>query len=99
MSESLSPELWKKWAAARVWAVAQAPYLSGALLALDPIVVRGRLGGFPTDTAWHVYVGVQELDRRSVPEVGFWLIHQTGHLLRDHARRYPGSDGRLERRN
>ncbi|MEU8361220.1 VWA-like domain-containing protein [Nonomuraea sp. NPDC048882] len=99
MSESLSPELWKKWAAARVWAVAQAPYLSGALLALDPIVVPGGLARFPVDTAWHVYVGVQELDRRSVPEVGFWLIHQTGHLLRDHARRYPGSDGRLERRN
>ncbi|MEV5498154.1 VWA-like domain-containing protein [Nonomuraea fuscirosea] len=99
MSEPLSPELWEKWAAARVWAVARAPYLSGALLALDPIVVPGEIRRFPVDTAWHVYVGAKELERRSVPEVGFWLIHHTGHLLRAHARRYPGTNERLERRN
>ncbi|MFG1976034.1 VWA-like domain-containing protein [Nonomuraea fuscirosea] len=99
MSEPLSPKLWEKWAAARVWAVARAPYLSGALLALDPIVAPDEIRHFPVDTAWHVYVGAKELERRSVPEVGFWLIHQTGHLLREHARRYPGTNERLERRH
>ncbi|MCF6468593.1 hypothetical protein FAF44_09370 [Nonomuraea sp. MG754425] len=90
----IGPELWQKWSAARVRAAHQAPYLAGALLALDPVVVPGSaadLRRFPADPGWHVYVGAGELDRQSVPEVGFWLVHQVTHLLREHARRYPGS--------
>ncbi|MFB4283235.1 VWA-like domain-containing protein [Nonomuraea sp. MTCD27] len=82
----------EKWAAARVWAAHQAPYLANALLALEPVMVPGSsaLRRFPADPGWHVYVGPEELARQSVPEVGFWLIHQVTHLLREHARRYPG---------
>ncbi|MEV4170517.1 VWA-like domain-containing protein [Nonomuraea sp. NPDC049709] len=82
----------EKWAAARVWAAHQAPYLANALLALEPVMVPGSsaLRRFPADPGWHVYVEPEELARQSVPEVGFWLIHQVTHLLREHARRYPG---------
>ncbi|MEV0823758.1 vWA domain-containing protein [Nonomuraea rubra] len=88
-----SPDLWEKWSAARVRAAHQAPYLATALLSLDPVMVTGTSGElrrFPTDPGWHVYVGVEELARQSVQEVAFWLVHQVTHLLRAHARRYPG---------
>ncbi|UBU12675.1 vWA domain-containing protein [Nonomuraea gerenzanensis] len=88
-----SPELWEKWSAARVRAAHQAPYLATALLSLDPVMVTGTTGElrrFPTDPGWHVYVGAEELAGQSVQEVAFWLVHQVTHLLREHARRYPG---------
>lgn len=90
----------EKWAAARVWAAHQFPYLANALLAMDPVVVTGfpgKLGRFPADGGWHVYIEVAELERRSVAEVGSWLVHQVSHLLREHARRYPGEAGGRER--
>ncbi|MFC5824994.1 DUF2201 family putative metallopeptidase [Nonomuraea insulae] len=83
----------EKWAAARVWAAHRFPYLANALLAMDPVVVTGfpgKLGRFPADVGWHVYIEVAELERQSVAEVGSWLVHQVSHLLREHARRYPG---------
>ncbi|MFC7102409.1 hypothetical protein ACFQQB_19305 [Nonomuraea rubra] len=88
-----SPDLREKWSAARVRAAHQAPYLATALLSLDPVMVTGTSGElrrFPTDPGWHVYVGIEELARQSVQEVAFWLVHQVTHLLRAHARRYPG---------
>ncbi|WP_262380057.1 DUF2201 family putative metallopeptidase [Nonomuraea sp. PA05] len=96
-----SPELWQKWSAARVRAAHHAPYLASALLSLHPVMITGSpadLRRFPTDQRWHVYVGAEELARQTVPEVGFWLIHQVTHLLRDHARRYPGTFDREEQR-
>ena len=37
--ERLGPDQRRAWAAARVWAAHQAPYMASALLALDPVVV------------------------------------------------------------
>lgn len=88
----LPAEAKQKWAASRIWAARQAPYLASALLALDPVVVEdhnGDLSAFPVDRAWHVYVDSSVLDSTGVPEVGFWLVHQVAHLLRRHADRYP----------
>jgi predicted metal-dependent peptidase len=92
---TLSPELRQRFAAGRVWAAQQAPYLATALLALDPVVVllepheRVDLSAFPVDGRWHVYIDPAVLERVEVPEVGFWLLHQAGHLLRSHAVRFP----------
>jgi predicted metal-dependent peptidase len=75
-----------------VWAARQAPYLSSALLALDPVVVEDHhrdLSAFPVDLAWHVYLDPEVLEATSVPALGFWLVHQVSHLLRRHAERYP----------
>jgi predicted metal-dependent peptidase len=87
----------QKWAAARVWTARQAPYLASAILALEPVVVdqpdrEHDLRAFPADTAWHVYLDPAVLDETEVPEIGFWLLHQVTHLLRDHASRYPGDE-------
>lgn len=97
IDEGLSAERRRHWAAARVWAAHEAPYLASALLALDPIVVeleeRERsidLRAFPADRDWHVYIDPQELDAVQVGELGFWLLHQVSHLLREHGPRYPG---------
>ncbi len=97
VDEGLSQERRRRWAAARVWAVHEAPYLASALLALDPIVVeleeRERsvdLRAFPADRDWHVYIDPQVLDAVEVGELGFWLLHQVSHLLREHGPRYPG---------
>jgi hypothetical protein len=95
--DALEPELRQRWAAARVWAAHQAPYLATALLALIPVVVEqkdgpGRfdLSGFPADKRWHLYLDPAVLSETDVPTLGFWLLHQATHLLRHHPGRYPG---------
>jgi predicted metal-dependent peptidase len=99
MTEGLAPELRQKWAAARVWAAHQAPYLATALLALQPVVVTEPghdLRRLPADPAWRVYLDPTVLADLEVPVLGFWLLHQVTHLLRDHANRYPGSSGQRD---
>lgn len=95
--DELPPDVRRRWAAGRVWAANEAPYLASALLALDPVVVAVDerdspvdLRAFPTDRSWHVYIDERVLERVEVAEVGFWLLHQVTHLLREHAARYPG---------
>ena len=87
----------RTWAAARIWAARQAPYLATALPALSPVVVdqsdeppsrRFDLRAFPADERWHVYVDAGVIADVAVEELGFWLLHQTAHLLRDHANRF-----------
>src|SRR5262249_41039733 len=105
--DTLPVELRERFAAGRVWAAHRAPYLASALLALDPVAVE-REGGdppldlapFPADPRWRLYIDPDALAVTEVPELGFWLLHQVGHLLRDHAARFPERDhaGPLEGR-
>lgn len=99
--DSLSAPARQTWTAARVWAAAQAPYLATALLALQPVVVDQSgvdgeppydLRRLPVDRGWHVYLDPNVLTDLDVPAVGHWLVHQVAHLIREHARRFPGSD-------
>jgi predicted metal-dependent peptidase len=96
--ERLGTEQRRAWAAARVWAAHQAPYMASALLALDPVVVdqsgdpesrRLDLRALPVDQQWHVYLDPDILVDLPVPTIGFWLVHQVSHLLRHHAERSP----------
>lgn len=97
-TRALSPELRERWAASRVWAAHQVPYLASALLALDPVVIDQSddttppvdLSRLPTDPQWRIYLDPQVLADSDVPTLGFWLVHQVSHLLRDHAGRFPG---------
>lgn len=95
--DTLTVLLRRKWAAARVWTARRAPYLASAVLALEPVVVEQLDGAsydlraFPVDPAWHIYLDPDALEAADVPEIGFWLLHQTTHLLRRHADRYPGA--------
>jgi len=96
--DDLPLDLRRRWAAGRVWAAREAPYLASALLALDPVVVDASgerepmpdLRAFPADQAWHVYIDPRVLFTVEVRELGFWLLHQVSHLLREHAGRFPG---------
>lgn len=97
--DDLPPDLRRRWAAGRVWAAHEAPYLASALLALQPVVIETSSGGddlaselraFPADRDWHVYVDPSVLADVDASELGFWLLHQVSHLLREHAARYPG---------
>jgi predicted metal-dependent peptidase len=91
----LTAELRQKWAASRIWAARQAPYMATALLALEPLTVDagdavGRdLSACPVDRNWHVYLDPAVVERTDVATLGFWLLHQVSHLLRRHADRYP----------
>jgi predicted metal-dependent peptidase len=91
----LPPELRERWAASRVWAAHQVPYLASALLALDPVVIEDPdgvdLSRYPTDAQWRVYLDPAVLAVDDVPTVGFWLVHQVAHLLRSHGERFPGA--------
>lgn len=98
----LPPELRQRWAAARVWAAHQAPYLATAVLALEPVVVEPStvdgLDRLPADRNWHVYLDPAVLAAHDVPTLGFWLLHQATHLLREHADRYPGGGSTVDQR-
>jgi predicted metal-dependent peptidase len=94
--DALPPDERRRFAAGRIWAAHRAPYLASALLALDPVVVEREdgdppfdLGAFPADGRWRLYLDPVALAATEVPELGFWLLHQVGHLLREHAARFP----------
>jgi hypothetical protein len=100
--EDLPLELRERWAAARVRAAHVAPYLTTAVLALEPVVVHGaEVGGygpaalraFPVDDSWRVHVDPYWLEATPPPVIAFWLVHQVGHLLRQHADRYEAAVG------
>ncbi|MCW2693498.1 MAG: hypothetical protein JWM67_2102 [Mycobacterium sp.] len=89
---ALPAELREVWAAGRVAAVHAAPYLATALLALQPRVVGpaepAALAGFPVDGRWRVRVDPRGLAQTPPRLLAFWLVHQVGHLLRQHADRF-----------
>ncbi|MFF4037040.1 VWA-like domain-containing protein [Streptomyces sp. NPDC001816] len=102
--DALPPELRQKWAAARVWAAHRVPYLARALMTLDPVVVPdtedtddgAALRRFPADVGWHIHISPAEIGRQSVPQIGFWLLHQLTHVLRGHAAQFPTAGARPE---
>ncbi|MEV0379570.1 VWA-like domain-containing protein [Nonomuraea sp. NPDC050643] len=88
----------ERFRAARLWAAGRAPYLTSALFALNPLVHDDAPPGLPADEHWNVHLSPPATTSTPVPELGWWLIHQVGHLLRDHharGRSHPGPDWRL----
>jgi predicted metal-dependent peptidase len=75
-----------KFAAARLVALEIQPFLGSALFALSP-VVDTRKGTFAVDEALHLYVDPTCLAKWSVKEVAGVLLHEVGHVIRDHAGR------------
>lgn len=91
-----------RFAAARLRAAAQAPYLAHALFSLTPVVLEPRrdedtgepvpdpeLRAFPTDPGWRVHIDPATALAVPVEEFGWWLLHGVGHLVRRHADRAP----------
>ncbi|APU14713.1 vWA domain-containing protein [Actinoalloteichus fjordicus] len=101
-SEGAADQVLARFASARLWAAHRAPYLASAVFALTPVVlaplVDERTGGlvpdpefraFPVDTRWHVHLETGTALTTPVPEIGWWLLHHIGHLVRAHAARSP----------
>ncbi|MDX3099902.1 VWA-like domain-containing protein [Nonomuraea angiospora] len=94
-----------RFAAARLWAAHRAPYLATAVFALNPVVLEPYLDdrtgrpvpdvefrAFPADTRWNVHVDTGTALATPVEEIGWWLLHQVGHLVRAHAERSPAAE-------
>ncbi|MEV4564685.1 VWA-like domain-containing protein [Nonomuraea sp. NPDC049419] len=75
-------EAGERFAAARLWAAARAPYLASALFALQPLVHDTAPHRPSADE--HGNVHLDPATTLPVPELGWWLLHHVGHFLRDH---------------
>ncbi len=89
-------------AAARLWAAHQAPYLASAVFALRPVYLEAatdppvpdpEFRAFPTDTRWNLHVDPGTALATPVEEIGWWMLHHVGHLVRGHAARSPVRPG------
>ncbi len=75
-----------RFLAARLRAVEVQPFLATALYALTAVDAPGR-GTFAVDEALRLYVDGEALDRWSIEEAAGVLLHEVGHVIRDHAGR------------
>lgn len=76
----------RKLAAARLAATGIQPFLGTALFALQPTSAVG-LGTFAVSPDFVLFIDPVALERWSVPEVAGVLLHEVGHVVRDHAGR------------
>jgi predicted metal-dependent peptidase len=86
MSFDHSGAVGEELAAARLWAVNEAPYLATALFASVPILVPG-LGTMASDRHWRMYIDPELAERWTVEQLGAVMIHEAHHMLRDHGGR------------
>ena len=86
-------------AAARLRASGIQPFLAVALYAMTPVASEG-LGTFAVDERGRLLIDPVKLAEWPVPQVAGVLLHEVGHVLRDHASRARaiGATGPLERR-
>jgi predicted metal-dependent peptidase len=73
-------------AAARLLAAESHPFLAIALYALTP-VADPTTPTFAVDENWRLFINPQQLMDWSVREVAGVLLHELGHVIRDHAGR------------
>ena len=86
---ALTAEEWRRLRLARMAAVEAMPYFARALFALVPVAAPG-LKTFAVDKHWRLYVDPGMLGTEqgwSIPTASSVLLHEVGHVLRDHAAR------------
>ncbi len=74
-------------AAARLLALERMPYLATALFEVIPIASPG-IATFGVDASWRLYIDPQQLTDWGPRQAAGVLLHEVGHLLRDHHARY-----------
>jgi len=79
----LSSEEAEAFTAARVLALHRMPYLASLLFAVIPVRTPG-LGTFAVDRHWRLYLDPVILLRWESPTTAAVLLHEAGHLLREH---------------
>lgn len=91
-ARALSGEEWVALRLARLVATERMPYFAHALFSVIPVAAEG-LGTFAVDARWRLYVDPELLvgvNRWSPQVAGAVLLHEIGHLLREHAERTSG---------
>ncbi len=79
-------------AAARLLALEWMPYLATALFETTPVASAG-LGTIGVDRHWRLYLDPDVLERWTIEELAGVLLHEVGHLLRDHHARAADQGG------
>lgn len=79
----LEPADAELFAAARLRAARQQPYLAAALFGLVPVAAPG-LGTFAVDRWWRVYLDMDTAREWGVAGAAAVLVHEAHHLLRGH---------------
>ncbi|OBG14477.1 MULTISPECIES: DUF2201 family putative metallopeptidase [Mycobacterium avium complex (MAC)] len=96
---ALSADEWRRLRLARMAAVEAMPYFARALFALSPVAAPG-LGTFAVDRHWRLYLDPMMLgteDGWSIPLAGAVLLHEVGHVLREHGGRADTVDSPVDR--
>jgi predicted metal-dependent peptidase len=73
-------------AAARLRAVDTQPFLAQAIFALTPIAAP-TISTMAVDENWRLFINPAQLDEWSIPEIAGVLLHEVGHIVRDHSGR------------
>lgn len=74
-------------AAGRIRAMENAPYLSTALLSLEPREIIG-FGTFAVDQKWIIYYDPQKCLDWTIDEIAAVWLHEISHVIRNHADRF-----------
>lgn len=85
----LGPAEADTWAAARLRALHEMPYLASALFRVTPLAVPGQ-GIIGVDSNWRLYVDPDLLATWSPAAAAGALLHEVCHLIRDHHARRVG---------
>lgn len=86
---ALDADEWRRLRLARMAAVEAMPYFARALFALNPVAAPG-LGTFAVDKFMRLYIDPAMLGTEqgwTIAAAGGVLVHEVGHVLRDHASR------------
>ena len=81
--------------AARLNALELVPYFAHVLFNVHPLAFEG-LGTFAVDASWRLYLDPAVLAEWGPEQAGAVLVHEAGHLVRDHAGRGKAHDPRLD---
>jgi predicted metal-dependent peptidase len=73
-------------AAARLRAVDTQPFLAQAIFALTPIAAP-TISTMAVDESWRLFINPAQLDEWSIAEIAGVLLHEVGHIVRDHSGR------------
>jgi predicted metal-dependent peptidase len=96
---ALDADEWRRLRLARMVAVEAMPYFARALFALSPVAAPG-LGTFAVDRHWRLYLDPKMLGTEegwTILQAGAVLLHEVGHVLRDHGARADAVDSPVDR--
>ena len=97
---ALTADEWRRLRLARMAAVEAMPYFARALFALVPVAAPG-LKTFAVDKFWRLYIDPAKLGTEegwTIPQAGAVLLHEVGHVLREHAERADAVDSPVHRK-